>query len=166
MADNPRLARAVTDAFFSGLEPLARDSLILRLAECLLAADPCLVNARSRPRLDTSALVRAREFLDFQRSVVRSTQLEAITGLTRYELARQFRVAYGTSPYRYSLQRRLDHARRALRRDQPLADVALEAGFADQAHFTRVFTANYGLPPGRYAALTVGSRPRAVKADL
>ena len=32
--------------------------------------------------------------------------VEVVTGLSRYELARQFRVAYGTSPYRYSLMRR------------------------------------------------------------
>src|SRR5579859_4313848 len=40
VAVSPHLARAVTDAFGSGLEPLARDTLILRLAEGLLAADP------------------------------------------------------------------------------------------------------------------------------
>jgi AraC-like DNA-binding protein len=162
VATSPGLASAVTHAFASGLEPLARDRLILRLAEGLLAGDPSLPNARSRPRLDTPALVRAREFLDHQRTIVRSAELEAITGLTRYELARQFRAAYGTSPYRYSLQRRLDHARHALKRGEPLADVALGSGFADQAHFTRMFAATYGLPPGRYAAITVATRPRAL----
>jgi AraC-like DNA-binding protein len=86
--------------------------------------------------------------------VVRSAELERVTGLSRYELARQFRVVYGTSPYRYSLLRRLDFARVGLRRGERLVEVALAAGFADQAHFTRLFGATYGLPPGRYALLS------------
>jgi AraC-like DNA-binding protein len=154
---SPRLARAVLDAFGSGLEALARDALILRLAEGLLAADPYVPAAQSPPRLDLTALDRAREFLDVRRSVVRSAELEGVTGLTRYELARQFRAAYGTSPYRYSLLRRLDSARRRLLTGARTVDVALAAGFADQAHFTRMFAATYGVTPGRYAQLLSAS---------
>jgi len=49
--------------------------------------------------------------------------------------------------------RRLDCARVQLARSRPLVDVALEAGFADQAHFTRMFKAAFGLTPARYGAL-------------
>ncbi len=91
--------------------------------------------------------------------VVRSSELEAATGLTRYDLARQFRAAFGTSPYRYSLMRRLDCARAQLRSRRSLADVALAAGFADQAHLTRQFKAAFGITPARYRALGA-SRPR------
>jgi AraC-like DNA-binding protein len=158
VAANPLLARAVTDAFGSGLEPLARDTLILRLAEGLLAGDSSLPTA-SRPRLlDLRSLARVRDFLDSRHTVVRSAELESVTGLTRYELARQFRAVYGTSPYRYSLLRRLDFARRCLLRGGRMVDVALTAGFADQAHFTRMFASTYGMPPGRYALLHVAAR--------
>jgi AraC-like DNA-binding protein len=85
--------------------------------------------------------------------VVRSSELEAVTGLTRYDLARQFRLICGTSPYRYLLMRRLDTAREQLARHGPLVEVAYDAGFADQAHFTRTFRAAFGLTPARYAAL-------------
>ena len=153
VASSPRLAWAVTAAFGSGLEPLARDTLIVQLAEGLLAADPSLPTAARPRRLDLPALARARDVLDSRLTVVRSAELERVTGLTRYELARQFRAAYGTSPYRYSLLRRLDFARGGLRRGEPMVEVALAAGFADQAHFTRMFASTYGLPPGRYARL-------------
>lgn len=149
---NPTLARAVTAAFHARAEPLALDALVLRLAEGLLesaaAGEPA-----GPPRVDQGALDRARAFLDDRRAIVRSTELEAVTGLSRYELARQFRARYGTSPYRYSLLRRLDFARGRLRAGTPLADLALAAGFADQAHFTRMFRAAYGVTPGRYARL-------------
>jgi AraC-like DNA-binding protein len=41
---------------------------------------------------------------------------------------------------------------------RPLVDVAAEAGFADQAHFTRAFRSRFGLTPGRYRALRLGAR--------
>ena len=85
--------------------------------------------------------------------MVRSVELEAVTGLTRYDLARQFRTAFGTSPYRYSLMRRLDRAREQLRRGGSPADVALAVGFADQPHLSRMFKAAFGLTPARYQAL-------------
>jgi AraC-like DNA-binding protein len=152
------LARAVSTAFRSGAEPLAADALVLRLAEGMLEESPDC-GATSPPRhLDHAALRRARACLDDRRAIVRSAELEAVTGLTRYELARQFRVAYGTSPYRYSLMRRLDFARRQLDGGTPLAELALAAGFADQAHFTRMFRAAFGVTPGRYARLRYAAR--------
>jgi AraC-like DNA-binding protein len=153
VAWNPLLAGAVIEAFSSGMEPLARDALIMRLAEGLLAADRSLRTTGGPRRLDFARLARARAFLDSRRTVVRSSELESVTGLTRYELARQFRALYGTSPYRYSLMRRLDFARDDLRRGEHMVDVALAAGFADQAHFTRMFASTYGMTPGRYAVL-------------
>ena len=152
------LARAVTAAFHSGAEPLAVDALVLRLAEGLLEASPDAGAPGSPRQFDHAALGRARAYLDDRRAIVRSAELEAVTGLTRYELARQFRVAYGTSPYRYSLMRRLDFARRQLDGGTPLAELALAAGFADQAHFTRMFRAAFGVTPGRYARLRYAAR--------
>ena len=89
---------------------------------------------------------------------MRSTELERVSGLSRYDLARQFRALLGTSPYRYLLMRRLDLARELIHRRRALAEVACEAGFADQAHFTRVFKAAFGLTPARYRALRAGQR--------
>jgi AraC-like DNA-binding protein len=49
--------------------------------------------------------------------------------------------------------RRLEFARGRLARVQSTVNLALDAGFADQAHFTRLFKATFGLTPARYAAL-------------
>jgi AraC-like DNA-binding protein len=156
VSDNPTLARAVTAAFRLPPEPLALDALVLRLTEGLLDADG---QPAGRPRhLDHAALARARALLDSRRTIVRSGELEAVSGLSRYELARQFRARFGTSPYRYSLMRRLDLARSRLRGGMRLADAALTAGFADQAHFTRVFRSAYGVTPGRYVRLHTTER--------
>ena len=148
------LAPAIRRAFREGLEPLAADELVRRVALGLIDADSSQRIAPRSRALDLMAVARVRSFLDAERTrVVRSEELEAVSGLTRHELARQFRAVFGTSPYRYSVLRRLDSARDELFRNRSLVDVALGSGFADQAHFTRMFTAAYGIPPGRYRLL-------------
>lgn len=159
---NPALADVIRGAFTGGLEQLAVDDLLSQVTLSLIEADasqPCLL---ARHKLDDVAIERARSFLDAERTrVVRSEELEAVTGLSRHDLARQFRAALGTSPYRYSLLRRLDVARDQLGGTLPLVEIALGAGFADQAHFTRMFTAAFGISPGRYRALGRRCRTRA-----
>jgi AraC-like DNA-binding protein len=152
-----RFAAAIMGAFDGTREPLAIDSLVVQVAEGLIAADPSCRQSTLPRHLDVAAVQRAQQFLDAQRTrVVHSAELEAVTGLTRYDLARQFRALHGTSPYRYLLMRRLDFARDQLARQRALAEVAAETGFADQAHFSRMFTAAYGITPARYNALHAG----------
>jgi AraC-like DNA-binding protein len=59
--------------------------------------------------------------------------------------------------------RRLDFARNELRGGRPLAELALTAGFADQAHLTRMFRSAYGVTPGRYARLHAAGAGYTVK---
>jgi len=79
--------------------------------------------------------------------------LERLSGMSRWQLARQFRSAYGVSPYRVQLLRRLGQARDLLLRGGPLADIAVACGFADQAHMSRHFRNAYGVSPGQWRAL-------------
>jgi len=158
-----RIAAAIEGAFLDEPEPLAVDALVFQLAEALCDADPSCCAGATPARVDGAAVARAQELLDAETArVVGSAELEAISGLTRHELARQFRAALGTSPYRYSLLRRLDRARALLADGRPLADVALDAGFADQAHLTRMFKAAFGVPPARHRALEARGTTRRV----
>jgi AraC-like DNA-binding protein len=154
VSTNAKLSLAVQGAFQSSLESLAVDSLMIDLAEGLMAEERSGGRPVASQRVDVKAIERARQFLDAERTrVVHSTELESITGLTRYDLARQFKLMFGTSPYRYLLMRRLEFARQRMHLECPLVDVACEVGFADQAHFTRAFKAAFGLTPARYRAL-------------
>jgi AraC-like DNA-binding protein len=151
--DDPDLARVVRTAFTHAAEPLALDALVLRLAQGLLRFSAIGPGAALSGRVDLAAVERGRDFLRSRLTIVQSSEVEAVTGLDRYQFARQFHAVYGTSPYRYSVMRRLDVARVWIRNGRPLADTATEAGFADQAHFTRTFKAAFGMTPGRYAKL-------------
>jgi len=79
--------------------------------------------------------------------------------LHRSHVARTFRQWYGRSPgAQLRAQRAYDAALRLANTDQPLADMAYELGFVDQAHFTRVFRAQFGVPPGQYRNATAADR--------
>ena len=154
VSTNAILSRAIDVAFRTPMESLAIDSLVVDLAQGLMAGERGGAMAMTSRRIDVRAVERARQFLDAEKTrVVHSRELESITGLTRYDLARQFRIRLGTSPYRYLLMRRLEFARERIHRERSLAEVALDAGFADQAHFTRAFRSAFGLTPARYRAL-------------
>jgi AraC-like DNA-binding protein len=157
---NALLARAVDAAFRAPPESLAVDGLVLDFAQGLMAGERGVGFAMSR-RVDVRAIERARQFLDAEKTrVVHSRELESVTGLTRYDLARQFRIMLGTSPYRYLLMRRLEFAREQMHAERPLVEVACDAGFADQPHFTRAFRSAFGLTPARYRALSANARRR------
>ncbi|MFK0047424.1 AraC family transcriptional regulator [Streptomyces sp. NPDC090741] len=66
-------------------------------------------------------------------------------------LVRSFSAAFGIAPHQYLISRRVALARRLLLDGRPAAEVAVEAGFHDQSHFTRHFKRVVGTTPGRYA---------------
>lgn len=157
---DPRLAKAVLRAvedFRRPLEALEADDVVLGIAEALLALDDSAVSKSQRATGVTAAIRRARVLLDGAGPArVTSRSLEDETGLTRFEVARQFRRAFGTSPYRYHLMRRLEWSRERLRDPGArLADIAVDAGFADQAHFTRQFRRTFGFAPGLWRSLSM-----------
>lgn len=72
-------------------------------------------------------------------------------GLSPSHFARAFAISVGQPPHQWLLDQRVDMARQLLSEsDLPLADIAIQCGFADQSHFTRVFSARAGLSPGRW----------------
>ncbi|GGS51469.1 AraC family transcriptional regulator [Planobispora rosea] len=127
----------------------------------LLVADMLERHSATRPgrrsTLALEALSRVRELI-VDDPVTRHPveELEKVAGLDRWALARQFRAAFGTSPTRFRTMRQLDRVRRLLRGGTPPLQAALEAGFADQSHMTRMFKRTYGLTPAAWTAALAG----------
>jgi len=83
-----------------------------------------------------------------------STPLRSIArecGLSPSHFARAFAISVGQPPHQWLLEQRVDRARQLLGDSTlPLSEIAIRCGFADQSHFTRVFSAKTGLAPGRW----------------
>ena len=156
VADDPVLAELLGEAFADfpqPLEPLALDAIVERLAGRLAARSDDRPRAR-RGSPAHRAVARARDFLAAEaHRTVASEELEKVTGVDRFALARHFRAATGTSPHRYQIGKRLARAQKLIADGMPLSEAAAATGFADQSHFTRHFSARFGLTPGRWVAL-------------
>lgn len=155
VSTDPRLATA-TEALLaqSGhrFEPLEQSEGLAELAHALamVAGKP-----QRQPKGDYLAAQRALDFLQAHRfRTVTLEELEAATGRDRWSLSRDFRLYYGTSPYRYLTMRRLRAVQRSLLAGLSLAHSAMDAGFADQSHMSRHFLKTFGLTPGHWLRLT------------
>jgi AraC-like DNA-binding protein len=93
---------------------------------------------------------RAKELMDANLGgKLPLSQLAEACGLSTRHFARAFRQSTGVPPHRWRLSRRLERAKDLLRDPaRSLSEVALACGFADQSHFTRMFTTLVGLSPG------------------
>ncbi|MCG5075608.1 helix-turn-helix transcriptional regulator [Paraburkholderia tagetis] len=103
------------------------------------------------PREPNQRLARAAEFIDG--NYTRTLKLEEICAaadLSPSYLIRAFREQYGMTPHAYVVNRRIEFCRAQLRRGHAIADVAAEAGFADQAHLQRAFRQFVAATPGQY----------------
>lgn len=71
--------------------------------------------------------------------------------LSRSYFIRAFRETTGQTPHQWLVSQRIERACNLLRRtDAPLAEIAVLCGFADQSHFTRLFSSAMGKPPGNW----------------
>lgn len=77
-------------------------------------------------------------------------QLAEVSGLNKFNIIHLFKAAYNVPPHTYQTLLRINYAKKALRACRPLAEVALDAGFYDQSHFSRVFKNYTGSTPERY----------------
>jgi len=79
-------------------------------------------------------------------------ELAAQLRLSPSHFTRLFKASTGLAPYRYLQQRRMERATALLRGQDSLAEVAQQAGFANQSHFTQAFRQHTGVTPARARA--------------
>ena len=129
--------------------PLALEGLALELLACAGRADAGGSDRDTR-WLD-AVLDRLHESTPH---IVSLHELGAAVGRHPAQVARAFRRAHGVSVAAYARTLRLEWATVAVATtDDPIARIALDAGFADQSHFTRAFRRHHGVTPARYRGL-------------
>ena len=76
--------------------------------------------------------------------------LGELEGVSRYTVLRAFKARFEMTPHQYFRSLQIDSVKNGLVRGVPLARLAFDSGFVDQAHMTKVFSLYVGTTPGRY----------------
>ena len=101
---------------------------------------------------DLARLRRVRDRID--REYARPLNVESLArgiGMSAGHLSRQFRLAFGESPYAYLMTRRIERAMALLRRgDLDVTAVCFAVGCASLGTFSTRFTELVGMPPSVY----------------
>jgi AraC-like DNA-binding protein len=119
-----------------------------------------------RPEVEGKGMRRRGMLTPLQESLVKSrllddlssdpglSELALLCGLSTSHFIRAFKQTTGMPPHRWLLAQRINHAKGLLHKTKmPLSAIALECGFGDQSHLTRVFARAYGVGPGAWRRL-------------
>jgi AraC-like DNA-binding protein len=108
--------------------------------------------ADEQRRRDLALLRRVRDRMD--REYAEPLDVEALArgvNLSAGHLSREFKRAYGESPYSYLMTRRIERAMALLRRgDLSVTEVCFEVGCQSLGTFSTRFSELVGMSPSRY----------------
>jgi AraC-like DNA-binding protein len=147
------ISLARLESAFGCSDALGLESELLALLELVFVRHGGLRQARPASR-DSGVTAYLRDYLEAH--YTEAVSLEDLAALVQRHprhLIEAFRRAYGVPPHTYLLQRRVREAKRRLMQGKALAEVALDLGFYDQAHFNGVFRRFTGVTPGRFRTL-------------
>lgn len=130
---------------------LYADSLIQTLTLHLLKnyTSAAAVQENTSGGLSGYRLRRVREYIDAHLEEDLSlAEIAEVADLSQFHFARAFRKSTGKTPQQYLMQQRIERAKDLLaRKDLPLVEISLRAGFKNQSHFTTLFRKFTNLTP-------------------
>ena len=131
------------------LSPLAAEGLVLEILGRLSRAASDPVGEKAPPWL-----AWARDLVhDRVAEQLKLWEIAEAVGVHPVHLTRSFRKRFRCTPGEYQRRLRVERAARELATTtKPLSEIAFSCGFADQAHFCRVFKTNTGWTPSGYRA--------------
>jgi AraC-like DNA-binding protein len=130
------IAKAWSVLETSGIAPSARAPDNRAIRGTLVAWQVKRVKAHIESRLDQT---------------MTAAELSATVHLSPGYFQRAFKKSFGISPHAFVLRRRIERAQEMmLATNDPLCQIALSAGFSDQAHFTRRFRRAIGMSPAAW----------------
>lgn len=141
------------------LNGLFAEQLVALLYTHLMRAHSCGRETPAESRPGALAGWRLRRCLDYLHDHLTGdvglNELASAAGLSPVYFARQFKQAVGVSPHQYVIRQRVERAEALLARsDMPIAQVAIDCGFCDQEHLTRMLRKVSGTTPAAYRKAT------------
>jgi AraC-like DNA-binding protein len=143
-----RKLRQAFDTLEHSDDPLERESMLLATFSHLLEHHS---SERITPdfKPEHRAVAETQAYLkSHAHDSLTLSELALVADLSAFHLTRVFKRQLGLSPFEYQTQVRIMRAKHLLRNGEPIAQVALEVGYADQANFTKQFKHLTGTTPG------------------
>jgi AraC-like DNA-binding protein len=115
------------------------------------------LSSSSRGGLSPMQMRRAIEFLEARLDGnVALQEVADVCGLSVSHFARAFRQSFHRPPYKWLTERRVDKAKELMAKSRlPIADIAVQCGFADQSALNRSFKRILGSTPGIWRRGTI-----------
>ena len=151
VSGDPRLRQAIQTLLADYDHPMTALEQQDALFDLTMALQAVSGGATVIRRVNREAALSARDYVEA--CLDRSFSLDELEGASRHDrwqLSRDFRQMFGTSPYRYLILRRLDKARGMLLGGSTIAQAAYGCGFGDQSHFGRLFKKSFGMTPNAW----------------
>ena len=153
-----KLAQDAINSFDQPASTLEREGKLMGLLHATLKYCSTSVNLEKSLGKEPSAVTLVRDALHSAPEMdIKLDDLASLTGLNKFYLGRVFSKEVGISPHQYQLGLRVQRAKDKLASGETLANITLDTGFSDQAHFTRVFKKFTLTTPGRFQRDTLSS---------
>jgi AraC-like DNA-binding protein len=151
IVQEPMLFRALLNTHLAlsdeNISALAHDCLPHESFEQLLNRHAKPTCAYVQP-IGTKQLTQVRDYvMSHLDQPIRLEQLAKLCDLSERQFQRLFKQATGMSPHAWLTRLRLEKSMALVKAGQPSAQVALQTGFYDQAHFSKAFRSVYGISP-------------------
>lgn len=162
LISDPCLNTAFEGVFLDAFSSFEQEATPLERETKLLGLVYALIKHCSESTLKDSCVGKEPRAVNLVREVIqahpeqniRLDDLACLTGLSKYHLLRVFQRGVGLSPHEYQTNLRINKAKGLLARGEKIANVALDLGFSDQAHFTRTFKQYTLTTPGHFRRLS------------
>lgn len=145
------LMTEMVDCLTGPATPLEKESVILTVFVELIKTIVDREKFINVSCTERTKLKRVKDYLHdhFLERVTLET-LEKVSGLSKFHLVHLFKREYNIPPHAYQTLLRINFAKRELCSQRCIADVAVDVGFFDQSHFTKVFKNYVGVTPEKY----------------
>jgi len=142
--------RGLHEMIMEGEKDFRKEETFFLLLEQLINEYTQQADSTAEPKQSIEASVICEFLEEHYAENITLTDLCKLTGLSKYYLIRSFTKQRGITPYSYLETIRIDKAKKMLEQGVLPIDVALQAGFTDQSHFTNFFKKFIGLTPKQY----------------
>lgn len=130
------LINKMMESLCSNASPLEKEAIILAVFDHSLAGEKKIVDMNYKKEQPKLKIIR--EYLrSYFAEKITLDQLEVVSGLNKFHIIRLFKEVFKLPPHTYQTLLRINYAKKELRRNRPILEVAYDSGFYDQSHLLR-----------------------------